>query len=116
MKTVLIIEDIKEYQDYYKNSLKNFDLFQALTLRDAINIYNDNKNTIDIIAFDTWLQEDNSFDFFKQVRGEFKWIIITTSNTLKWRKLYLENWADYEIKDKLDLVEFIVDLSIYWID
>ena len=67
---LLIVEDEEDHQDILKAFLeKNYDLLQATTNKEALNLFREHYETIDVILLDMHLPDGNAFDLFKKLES-----------------------------------------------
>ncbi|EKD65831.1 MAG: hypothetical protein ACD_49C00082G0005 [uncultured bacterium (gcode 4)] len=113
-KTVLIVEDDEFLQESWRRSTpKNIKLLQAYTCSEAQEIFDKNKDIIDIIAFDWNIKSEatTTIELIKRIKQKFGWVIIAMSNDDYLRDEQMEVGCNLNLDDKSELFNVIYNLK-----
>ena len=91
-KKVLIIEDGKPLQKLYLDLLKDTDVevVQAFTLEEATRLFEEHKDSLDLISFDFNLGRYTTIDLIKKIKPQFAGVMVAASFEEHNRRLQME--------------------------
>ncbi|MBI5417668.1 response regulator [Candidatus Poribacteria bacterium] len=115
-KTILIVEDDLDIQEYYKIVLSDcgldLNILQSFNGKEALDKIDSNKN-IDLIILDLIMPVMDGEEFLKKLRNEKKSsipVIVATVNDYSINKIASENDIQgffYKMKEKEELIDLI---------
>ncbi len=116
MKKVLILEDNAETQEIFKKILgEDVELLQAHNLKEAEDLYEEHKESIDLIALDgnvpvQWSRFKNAVELAKHIRTEYRNVLYSISLSDEIRNRFRKIWFDGILLMKHELVQKVLDI------
>jgi hypothetical protein len=116
MRNVLILEDDEITQSLFLDSIwKKVNLLQAYDLKEAEILFNENKNTLDIIALDwqvpcCWSTFKNTVELARHIKNDFNWEIYSLALGYEVKKEFEKIWFEKILNMKYEFVKIILDI------
>lgn len=115
---MLIIEDHEESQIFFKEfskSLGNIELLQAFNVEDWEIMFEENKDSLDIIVCDWNLPNkstrfSNAKELAKYIRESFNWIMVSITNDDEIRDEFIDMKFDYIALFKNNLYSIVKEI------
>lgn len=119
-KNILIIEDDKLVQSCLKRAIRmdsnwKINVIPAYSIEEAEKLFEENKESIDVIAFDWFLEKDfkieDTLELIEKIKNTFSWIMIAMSSCPKMQSEQIQKWCTHSIESKSDLPDLLISLT-----
>ena len=114
LKTILVIEDEKQFQKEYRAALASrCQLLQAFNLKEARDMALTRMAEIDIIIADGHLDRENTLQLIGQLRAKgFRGAIIAASNDPFLLKQMMKVGCDRQVAPHRDKVDAAIEIAL----
>jgi len=109
---ILIVEDDKYLQKFWKKLLKEVRVLSAYTVKQAEILFSSNRDKIELIAMDACVPGDapTTLPLTREIRKVFKKPMVAMSSSSDYRKELLRAGCSHECPNKVFLTQEIIKI------